>query len=406
LVETLRRDGHLHSARVAAALLAVPRETFVPNVSLEEVYRPSDAIVIKRLDGMSVSSASAPEVVALMLEQLDPQPGNRVLEVGAGTGYNAALLAHMVGESGRVVTLDIDLDLVLGARAHLQAAGYPRVEVVQTDGALGYPDAAPYDRIILTVASSDVAPAWRDQLAPEGGRIVMPLAIRGLQRCLGFVPDPGPECLRGEALRTCGFVAVRGALANAPAPTRPRVEAEAACMLDGQEDGEALSPEVVERLLARPMRWTASGISTSLDELRQGLQLWLVAHDARIFVLWSGAGMPDLFGLGERVGAHGTLCLLDSVQPNIALLAWADETKLGGDLCVVTPVGGEALGDELRALTAGWAEAGRPTDDDLRIRAYARTSAPEPSPMEVAIDRRWTRFILAWSQPRSRVIWV
>src|SRR5215216_5638351 len=115
LVETLRSEGHLRSARVAAALEAVPREVFVPGLSLDEVYRPSDAIVTKRLDGVNVSSASAPEVIALMLEQLDAQPGERVLEIGAGTGYNAALLAHLVGESGQVVTVDIDEDLVLGA---------------------------------------------------------------------------------------------------------------------------------------------------------------------------------------------------------------------------------------------------------------------------------------------------
>ena len=116
LVETLRRDDHLHSPRVEAALLAVPREIFVPGVPLQEVYRPGDAIVTKRVNGMSVSSASAPEVIALMLEQLDPQPGERVLEIGAGTGYNAALLAHMVSDTGQVVSIDIDEDLVLGAR--------------------------------------------------------------------------------------------------------------------------------------------------------------------------------------------------------------------------------------------------------------------------------------------------
>src|SRR2546423_14770715 len=102
LIEKLQADGHLYSARVAAAIEAVPRELFVPGVPLDEVYRPSDAIVTKRVDGVSVSSASAPEVVALMLEQLDVQSGQRVLEIGAGTGYNAALLAYLVGANGRV----------------------------------------------------------------------------------------------------------------------------------------------------------------------------------------------------------------------------------------------------------------------------------------------------------------
>src|SRR4030081_1196849 len=116
LVEKLQTDGHLRSPRVAAAIEAIPRELFVPRLPLDEVYRPSDAIVTKRIDGVSVSSASSPEVVALMLEQLDPRPGDRVLEIGAGTGYNAALLQHMVGPDGHVVTIDIDEDLVLSAR--------------------------------------------------------------------------------------------------------------------------------------------------------------------------------------------------------------------------------------------------------------------------------------------------
>src|SRR5947209_19302731 len=91
LVERLRRDGHLRSATIVEAMEAVPREVFVPGVPLEEAYRSSEAIITKRIEGIGVSSASAPDVVALMLEQLDPKSGQRVLEVGAGTGYNAAL---------------------------------------------------------------------------------------------------------------------------------------------------------------------------------------------------------------------------------------------------------------------------------------------------------------------------
>ena len=140
LVGTLRAAGLLRSARVAAAMEAVPREVFVPGVPLAEVYRPSDAIVTKRVDGVSVSSASAPEVVAVMLEQLDPRPGDRVLEIGAGTGYNAALLAHLVGETGQVVTLDIDADLVEGAREHLSARATARSRSSRPTARIRLPD--------------------------------------------------------------------------------------------------------------------------------------------------------------------------------------------------------------------------------------------------------------------------
>jgi protein-L-isoaspartate(D-aspartate) O-methyltransferase len=86
-------------------------------------------------------------------------PGQRVLEIGAGTGYNAALMAHIVGGSGEVVTVDIERDLVDAARDHLEAAGFGRVRVVLGDGGDGHPGGAPYDRIILTVGAWDVAPA-------------------------------------------------------------------------------------------------------------------------------------------------------------------------------------------------------------------------------------------------------
>jgi methyltransferase of FxLD system len=284
----------VRSPRIEAALLAVPREAFLPGVPLDEVYRPSEAIVTKRVDGMSVSSASAPEVIALMLEQLNARPGDHVLEIGAGTGYNAALLAHMVGETGRVVTLDLDEDLVASAREHLDSAGYERVTVVQTDGALGYPGERPYDRIMLTVASADIAPAWREQLARPHGRLVMPLSLRGLQRCVVFAFDAADsESLVTRSLRNCSFIALRGLLST-EVPRLP-VDRDAPWMLAG-EDNESppLRSERVAELLSHPLRAAPTGVSISLDELRDGLYLWLVAHEADIHTLWTAARLPDV----------------------------------------------------------------------------------------------------------------
>src|SRR5207245_8733647 len=97
LVETLRSKGCLRSPAIADAFATVPRHLFVPEVSVGEAYRDR-WIATKRLaDGEVVSSSSQPEIMAVMLEQLDVRPGQRVLEIGAGTGYNAALLAHLVG---------------------------------------------------------------------------------------------------------------------------------------------------------------------------------------------------------------------------------------------------------------------------------------------------------------------
>jgi protein-L-isoaspartate(D-aspartate) O-methyltransferase len=391
LVQTLRREGNLSSPRVAAALLAVPREVFVPGVPLEDVYRPSEAIVVKRVEGMSVSSISAPEVIALMLEQLNPQPGDHVLEIGAGSGYNAALLAHMVGESGRVVSLDIDEDLVLGAREHLATAGVSGVDVVQADGALGMPAERAYDGIILTVASSDIPPAWYEQLARPQGRLVLPLALNALQRCVVFVPEASDDvCLVAHSPRTCSFIAMRGLLRAAP--PRVSLDEEGAWVLVADQETFPLTREAIAGLLSQPLRTWPTGVRASVDELRSGLHLWLVTREPNLFTLWSGAQLPDLFALAERAGAHGTLCLIDSAAPGLALLAWGD----AGELQVLSPVGSDAVAERLSALVKEWAAQGRPMDADVQIRACPRPSGGAPPYGEVGIDQRWSRFVLRW----------
>src|SRR6266702_1895917 len=110
-------------------------------------------------DGLPLSSSSQPAIMAIMLEQLGVAPGYRVLEIGTGTGYNAALIAHLVGERGTVVTVDIDADLVAKARANLDGAGYPDVIVICGDGGFGAPGHADDDDIIVTAGAWDLAPA-------------------------------------------------------------------------------------------------------------------------------------------------------------------------------------------------------------------------------------------------------
>jgi protein-L-isoaspartate(D-aspartate) O-methyltransferase len=143
MVDRLRAHRLADSPPVEAAMRAVPRHLFVPGVPPEEAYS-SEAIVTHRdADGIAISSASAPGAVAGMLDQLDVRPGNRVLEIGAGTGYNAALLAHLTGPGGTVTTVEIDEDVAEGARRGLAAAGHPDVSVICGDGEFGYPGQAP-----------------------------------------------------------------------------------------------------------------------------------------------------------------------------------------------------------------------------------------------------------------------
>jgi protein-L-isoaspartate(D-aspartate) O-methyltransferase len=397
LVSDLKRDGRVRSARVEAALRAVPREVFVPGVPLEEVYRPSEAIVVKRLDGVSVSSASAPDVVAVMLEQLGVEPGQRVLEVGAGTGYNAALLAELVESDGQVVSVEIDEDLVLAARAHLAEAGYERVKVVLADGALGFVPSAPFDRIILTVSSGDIAPAWRDQLRNPGGRLVLPLAISGTQRCIAF--EQVGDHLASRSVLNCSFIPLRGILAGSSPRMPLGPSGEMAISLTPASAG--LSPEAIYALVTSPRGRLFSGVRASASEVAEGLVLWLAAHEASMCSVWAAIGpgpgeaVPELFGSPGKWRA--SLGLVH--WTGMALLGWALEQapdEAGRDELVVRVFGsGLALAERLVERLEAWQAAGRPTDANLRIGAYPREKAPLAGGGAV-VDQRWTRFLLDW----------
>lgn len=180
MVESLRACGALHSEEVGRAFLNTPREHFVAEVAdrdgLEAIYKPGAALPIATdRSGHPISSSSAPEIMAPMLEALDLRPGLSVLEIGAGTGYNAAILSALVGDRGRVVSVEVDAPIARRARRSLADLGRP-VEVVEGDGRLGWPTAAPFDRIIATASSDTVPLPWRDQLV-EGGLVILPLRV-------------------------------------------------------------------------------------------------------------------------------------------------------------------------------------------------------------------------------------
>ncbi|MGH3828764.1 MAG: methyltransferase, FxLD system [Pseudonocardiaceae bacterium] len=203
LVDQLVAQDAVQSKDVEAALRTVPRHLFAPGVALEGAYA-NDTVLTKRDEhGIALTSVTAPWLQAMMLEQAQLAPGMRVLEIGSG-GYNAALIAELVGEEGQVTTVDIDPDVVDRARRCLAAAGYRRVTVVLADAEGGVPDYAPYDRIIVTAGVWDIPPAWSDQLA-EGGRLVVPLRMRGLTRSIVFERDGGHLASRSYEL--CGLCA-------------------------------------------------------------------------------------------------------------------------------------------------------------------------------------------------------
>ena len=185
----------VRDARVLAALAAVPRDLFVPEHLLELAWENA-ALPIG--EGQTISQ---PYVVARMTELLDVGPGHHVLEVGTGSGYQAAVLAEIASD---VVTIERHKPLADRARERLAILGYTNVRVIHDDASLGYPQEAPYDRIIVTAASPRIDPALAAQLADDG-LLVVPLGDEEMQELV--VRDAHGHEQRHGAVR---FVPLRG----------------------------------------------------------------------------------------------------------------------------------------------------------------------------------------------------
>jgi protein-L-isoaspartate(D-aspartate) O-methyltransferase len=205
MVDRLLQRGRIRSDVVAAAMRAVDRARFVPAGELDSAYDDAPIRLDADPSGEVVSTISQPTMVAYMLEQLALSPGQRVLEIGTASGWNAALLAWMVGQDGVVVTVEVDRDLAAQASARLG----DDVQVVHADGHGGWPPGAPYDRIVVTAGARQVEDAWREQLV-DGGRLVVPVTGadgRGLCLTLDLVDGQ----LVQRASMGCGFVTMRRA---------------------------------------------------------------------------------------------------------------------------------------------------------------------------------------------------
>jgi len=182
VIELLVDSGYLKNPRVIKALLNVPRELFVPEAVRRYAYHDTPLPV-----GWG-QTISAIHMVAIMTEELDPEPGNKVLEIGTGSGYQAAVLAEIVAKQdfggGHVYSIERISELASFARKNLERAGYSEhVTVVVADGTLGYKEEAPYDRIIVTAAAPDIPTPLLEQLS-DPGILVAPVGDRYFQRLL------------------------------------------------------------------------------------------------------------------------------------------------------------------------------------------------------------------------------
>ena len=202
LVEELVDRGYVKSPDVERAFRAVPRERFVTPDQRGKAY---DDTPLPILRGQTIS---APSMIAIMLEEADLRPGLKVLDVGTGSGYNAALLAVIVGAEN-VVSIERHADLVDFARENLAAAGFGGVTVVEGDGTLGHAPRAPYDRIVVTAGAPRIARSWVRQ-TKVGGRIVAPIGRSTFSQVLVIATKTGADTVAEREGTPCAFVPLIG----------------------------------------------------------------------------------------------------------------------------------------------------------------------------------------------------
>ncbi len=177
-------DPRVADERVVAALRKVPRHSFIPTYLLESAYNDHPLPIGY---GQTISQ---PSLVAIMTELLALEPGDRVLEIGTGSGYQAAILRELTDQ---VYTVEIIPELAAIARAVLDRLGYTDVHIDRRDGYYGWLEHAPYDAIIVTAAPDHLPSPLVDQLKPDGGRMVIPIGPVGDVQTLWLVERQGDE---------------------------------------------------------------------------------------------------------------------------------------------------------------------------------------------------------------------
>jgi protein-L-isoaspartate(D-aspartate) O-methyltransferase len=392
LIDQLIGRGALWSPRLIDAFRATPRHLFLDRVyhydrkqgwqevntqnpgrrELRLLY--SDRALTTRLSEASaeqaprpISSSSQPSLMAQMLEDLQLSPGQGALEIGAGTGYNAALLAWMVG---KVSSLDVDQRVLAEAAEHLRRFPDRQVELHHGDGRLGHPAGAPFDRNMVTAATPDLEPAWLEQLAP-GGQLQAPLELApGLAYLVqGTVCDGRFE---GQLTRAAYFMPLRG-------------EHEAG--RDTASAGVSVppSPEPLPVTGAPWADWASRRGSCGGPGLLPALLFWGWLHGLAVNVQTLANG-TTLYGVADLVRGHA--CWL-------GIREWR-----------TTGESGRRLGWQ---LWHSFLRAGGPWPGELDLTAWPvekphlAPQAPHDGP---AFHRRGTRCHLLWKlhQPRRRPV--
>jgi protein-L-isoaspartate(D-aspartate) O-methyltransferase len=374
------RESTAVSGRVLDAFERLPRHIFLPDVPLQTAYA-DDAIVTHDEGGVPTSSSTQPSLMARMIELLELRPGDRVLEIGAGTGYNAAVMAEL---GAAVTSVELQPEVAEAAREHLRAAGVALVEyagvrsagevgvrsageaaaepgtvrVVTGDGAA--PPPGPYDRVIATAGCWALPDAVVAALA-DGGVLVAPLRVNGVELVLALRREG--EILRGGKAIPCGFMPMRGGNER---PWRWKLGGGGVATADADLGVEGRG--ALDRLLAAPGQPVDDPLALTDGEHALGALLWLgLQGDPLIALVLPGQGNRRPWTIGLDVLPASLLVI--ELAPGFDTVASA------------TLHGGEGA---LRTCLAGMA-------------AWRAASSPGPGALELTVERRGERD--GWSLP-------
>jgi protein-L-isoaspartate(D-aspartate) O-methyltransferase len=381
LVRQIRAAGGAQREPVHRALRAVPRHVFLPEVSLEEAYAAGTPVVTKRdPDGRPLSSASAPGIVAAMLDQLDVHPGQRVLEIGAGTGYNAALLAELAGPGGRVTSIDVDPWCTARARRALERTGHA-VDLRTGDGAHGTGDGATFDRIIVTAGAWDIPPAWFDQLA-VGGRLVLPLRWRGQSQSVAFVREV--DRLRSDGLCPAGFIP----MTTLDGEERATIGETITLVRDADQ---AVDVDGLWEVLDGPPSAAWTGVTADASFRTYGLWLRLTIDPRTCWLLSRHSHTaPD----GSTAAPVRGPALVDGAS--LALLAFRGIDEEHSELGALGfGPSGAALAADLASHVRAW-DAARDAQPQLVVHPVGAALPDGPVPNGTVIEKRHTRLVVTY----------
>ncbi|MFJ1756468.1 methyltransferase, FxLD system [Kitasatospora sp. NPDC088134] len=393
LTERLLDQHAIRTAPVEAAFRTVAREHFLPGFPLEAAYADNPVYTKTDGSGAQISAASQPAIVALMLEQLAARPGERIFEAGAGTGVNAAYLGHLVGPDGRVTTVDVDEDLVDGARKHLADAGIANVEALLGDGALGHPAGAPFDRITATVSTSEMPTAWLQQVKADG-RIVVPLRLRGTaSRTIAF--ERAADGWVSVDHQLAVFMPLRGSMDDA----RRTVDltGDGAVTLQVHKDQSA-DPALLAGVLDTPRHetWTGVTIPAGTTYEYQDLFLALTLPNSLLRMSVSatarekGTASP-MFGWGAMATVHdGSLAYL-TLRPGTPTTEGRKTYETG---VIGHGPDGAALADLVSEQIRTWDAGFR--DRALRIALPDTPPAADPAAGRFVLERPHHPITVTW----------